>query len=69
MPFLSPPTLTHPEQDALLQATKSNPRDHLLFSLALGTGLRLSGITGLNAGDVFFPDGEACAACLDRISG
>ena len=57
MPYLSPPTLTRPEQDALLQASKGNPRDHPLFSLALGTGLRLSEITGLNVGDVFFPDG------------
>jgi len=29
----------------------------LIFSLALGTGLRLAEIVGLNVGDVFFPDG------------
>jgi integrase len=58
MPYLSPPTLTRPEQDALLQATRANPRDHLLFSLALGTGLRLSEITGLNVGDLFTPQGQ-----------
>ena len=58
MPFLSPPTLTRPEQDALLQATAEHPRDHLLFSLALGTGLRLSEITGLNVGDLFAGNGQ-----------
>ena len=58
MPYLSPPTLTRPEQDSLLQATRPNPRDHLLFSLALGTGLRLSEITGLNVGDLFTPQDQ-----------
>jgi len=57
MPYLSPPTLTRAEQEALLRATSAHPRDHLLFSLALGTGLRLAEIVGLNVGDVFFPDG------------
>ena len=42
MPHLSPPTLTHGEQKAILRATLSNPRDHLIYSLALGTGLRLA---------------------------
>jgi integrase len=58
MPYLSPPTLTQTEQKALLQATASHPRDHLIISLALGTGLRLGEIVGLNVGDVFFPDGS-----------
>ena len=57
MPHLSPPTLTHAEQKALLQATGSHPRDHTIFSVALGTGLRLGEIVGLNVGDVFFDDG------------
>jgi len=57
MPYLSPPTLTQAEQQALLQATGSHPRDHTVFSLALGTGLRLGEIVGLNVGDVFFDDG------------
>jgi integrase len=35
----------------------TRPRDHLIFSLALGTGLRLAEITGLDVSDVFFPDG------------
>jgi len=57
MPFLSPPTLTHAEQRALLESTAGHPRDHTVFSLALGTGLRLGEIVGLNVGDVFFDDG------------
>jgi integrase len=57
MPYLSPPTLTHAEQRALLQATARHPRDHTIFSVALGTGLRLGEIVGLNVGDVFFDDG------------
>ncbi len=57
MPYLSPPTLTQAEQRALLQATFTHPRDHLIFSVALGTGLRLGEIVGLNVADVFFDDG------------
>ena len=56
MPHLSPPTLTESEQRAILQATAANARDHLIYSLALGTGLRLAEIVGLNVGDVFAPD-------------
>jgi integrase/recombinase XerC len=57
MPHLSPQTLTTSEQEALLQATAGHPRDHLIFSLALGTGLRLAEIVGLDVGDLYFPDG------------
>ena len=57
MPYLSPPTLTQAEQKAILRATAKHPRDHLIYSLALGTGLRLAEIVGLNVGDVYFPDG------------
>jgi integrase len=56
MPYLSPPTLTRAEQDTLLRISR-HPRDHLIFSIALGTGLRLAEIVGLNVGDLFFPDG------------
>ena len=45
-------------QRAILAATAANPRDHLIYSLALGTGLRLAEIVGLNVGDVYFPDGR-----------
>jgi integrase len=58
MPHLSPPTLTHSEQKAILRATARNRRDHLIYSLALGTGLRLAEIVGLNVGDVYTPDGR-----------
>ena len=42
MPHLSPQTLTRGEQRAILRATARNRRDHLIYSLALGTGLRLA---------------------------
>src|SRR5213593_1701835 len=58
MPRLSPPTLTHGEQKAILRASRRNLRDHLIYSLALGTGLRLAEIVGLNVGDVYTPDGR-----------
>ncbi len=57
MPYLSPPTLTQDEQRHILRATAGNPRDHLIFSMALGTGLRVGELVGLNVGDVFTPDG------------
>ena len=55
MPHLSPPTLTRAEQAALLAKTAAHARDHLIYSLALGTGLRLSEIVGLDVGDMFAP--------------
>jgi len=58
VPHLSPQTLTNTEQKAILRATARNPRDHLIYSLALGTGLRLAEIVGLNVGDVYTPDGK-----------
>lgn len=56
MPYLSPPTLTREEQKEILRETACNPRDHLIYSLALGTGLRLAEIVGLNVGDVYNGD-------------
>jgi integrase len=58
MPHLSPTTLTAGEQRLILRATAGNLRDHTIISLALGTGLRLAEIVGLNFGDVFTPDGS-----------
>src|SRR2546425_7837212 len=58
MPHLSPPTLTQAEQRTLLRVTRCNLRDHLIYSLALGTGLRLAEIVGLNVGDVYTPEGK-----------
>src|SRR5512134_2141876 len=57
MPYLSPPTLTTDEQQLILRVTARNPRDHTIISMALGTGLRLGELVGLNVGDVFAPDG------------
>jgi integrase/recombinase XerC len=56
MPHLSPPTVTHSEQKAILRATACNPRDYLIYSLALGTGLRLAEIVGLGVGGVYIDD-------------
>ena len=39
VPHLSPTTLTTDEQRLILRATVGNVRDHLIYSLALGTGL------------------------------
>ena len=58
MPHLSPTTLTTDEQRLILRATAANVRDHLIYSLALGTGLRLAEVVGLDVGDVFAPDGS-----------
>ncbi len=58
MPTLSPTTLTQAEQRTILRATSKNHRDHLIISLALGTGLRLGEIVGLNVGDVFNGNGR-----------
>ena len=57
MPNLSPQALTSAEQRSLL-ATTTNIRGKTIFSLALGTGLRLSELVGLDVGDVYFPTGE-----------
>lgn len=58
MPTLSPQTLTRTEQAALLAVTAAHPRDHLVFSIALGTGLRLAEIVGLDVGDVYSAAGQ-----------
>ena len=57
--FRAPETMTASEQATLLQATAahSDPRDHVLYSTAPGTGLRLRELLGLNVGDVS-PDGR-----------
>jgi site-specific recombinase XerC len=57
--FRAPETMTAAEQARLLRATAAheNHRDHVLYSMALGTGLRLRELLGLNVGDVS-PDGR-----------
>jgi integrase/recombinase XerC len=57
-----PRTLADAEQRALLRASGKHAdtfRDHLLFSLALGTGLREGEIVALDVGDVRRADGRA----------
>jgi integrase len=54
---LSPATVTTDEQRLILRATAANVRDHTMIGLALGTGLRLAEIVGLDVGDVFARDG------------
>jgi len=58
---LPPRTLTEGEQRALLKATGEHARgfrDHVLFSVALGTALREHEILALDVDDVFGPDGK-----------
>src|SRR5262245_12315274 len=57
MPHLSPTTLTASEQALILRVTAGHLRDHLIISLALGTGLRLAEIVGLDIGDVYGSSG------------
>ena len=57
--FRASETMTAAEQASLLLVTAARPgaRDHILYSMGLGTGLRLSELLGLNVGDVR-PDGR-----------
>ena len=52
--FTTPKTLTAQEQGLLLRAVRAqgSRRDRAILSLALGTGLRLRELRGLNVGDV-----------------
>ena len=59
---LPPRALTEGEQRALLKTTGEHARgfrDHVIFSVALGTALREHEILALNVGDVFGPDGKS----------
>jgi site-specific recombinase XerC len=58
MSKLGPTTLTHSDQAALLEVASDRPREALLISLALGTGLRLAEIVGLDVGDIYLPGGQ-----------
>ena len=52
----APRTLTDREQKALLRVTgehRAGWRDHVLFAMALGTGLRAHELVALDVGDVF----------------
>jgi len=57
-----PRTLTEQEQAALLRATGKRAagfRDHVIISVALGTGLREHELLALDLGDVFDDEGHA----------
>ena len=61
-----PRTLTELEQKLLLKTTgehRDGYRDHVIISLALGTGLREHELLALDRGDVFDDDGRASGAC------
>ena len=56
-----PRTLLEREQKLLLKVTgqhRDGFRDHVIFSLALGTGLREHEIVGLNVGDIYDDQGK-----------
>jgi integrase len=56
-----PRTLTETEQAKLLKTTGEHRygfRDHVIFAMALGTGLREHEIAALNVGDVVHTDGR-----------
>jgi integrase/recombinase XerC len=58
---LPPRTMTEGEQRSLLKTTGEDARgfrDHVIFSVALGTALREHEILALDVGDVFDPDGR-----------
>jgi site-specific recombinase XerC len=58
----APKALTEEEQTKLLKVTgerRAGFRDHIIFSLALGTGLREHEILALEVGDVFDENGSA----------
>src|SRR5690606_35681354 len=58
----APKTLTELEQRLLLKASgehRDGFRDHVIFSLAMGTALREHEIVALDIGDVFDTDGKA----------
>jgi integrase/recombinase XerC len=59
--LIAPKTLTDRETELLLRTTgerRGGFRDHLLFSMALGTALREHELVALNMGDVYDDDGR-----------
>lgn len=63
----APRTLTAREQEALFLATREHPRDHVLYAMALGTGLRAHELVALDVGDVFDAAGEPKRRVLLRV--
>lgn len=66
----APRTLTEAEQGRLLKVTgehRAGFRDHLIFAVALGTGLREHEIAALNVGDVVHDDGRVGRRLVLRV--
>lgn len=58
---IAPKTLTHDAQEALLRITgahRAGFRDHVIYAMALGTGLRAHEILALNVGDILNERGQ-----------
>lgn len=65
-----PRTLTELEQKQLLKTTGEHARgfrDHVIFSLALGTGLREHELLALDIGDVYDADGHSRRRVVLRV--
>lgn len=68
----SPRTLTEREHKLLLEVTGEHRNgywNHVLISLALGTGLREHELLALDCGDVFDDDGRASGNSRQRMPG
>lgn len=66
----APRTLTEGECKRLLKLSGKRAedfRDHVLFAIALGTGLRISEIAALDCGDVYNSDGGARTRIMLRV--
>lgn len=66
----APRTLIEREQKALLRVTgehRAGWRDHVLFAMALGTGLRSLELLALDVGDVFDAAGRPCRRVALRV--
>jgi len=66
----APRTLTEREQRLLLKVTgehRAGFRDHVLYAMALGTGLREHELVALDVGDVFDANGKARRRILLRV--
>jgi len=66
----APRTLTEREQRLLLKVTgehRAGFRDHVLYAMALGTGLREHELVGLDVGDVFDSAGKARRRIVLRV--
>jgi integrase/recombinase XerC len=65
-----PKTLTEQEQATLLRVTgehRDGFRDHVILSLALGSGLREHEIAALNVGDILHDDGHIRRRIVLRV--